>query len=100
MEATFKGNSGYYSLLQLKKLLYVLSILGPEIWKSHLKENHDTTGYKSLIVTFPTEQTTLKTEAINWRLIYKCTAHNLKKTLFLSKKSNIFEEEKNVGKKN
>ena len=45
MEATFKGNFGYYSSLQLKWLLYVLNILGPEIWKSHLMEIHITTGY-------------------------------------------------------
>ena len=47
MEDTIKGNSVYYSLLQLKWLPYVLNILGPEIWKSHLKETHITTGYKS-----------------------------------------------------
>ena len=46
-ESTFKGHSGYYSLLQLKWLLYVLNILDQEIWKPHLKEINFTTGYKS-----------------------------------------------------
>ena len=40
-----------------------MNILGPEIWKSHLKETHVTTGYKVLIVTIPTEHTTPNTEA-------------------------------------
>ena len=37
-EATFKGNYGYYILLQLKWILCVLNILGTEILKHHLNE--------------------------------------------------------------
>ena len=46
-EATFKGNSGYYSLLRLKWLLHVLNIIGSDIWKPYFKETHGPTNYKS-----------------------------------------------------
>ena len=66
MEATFKRHLGYYTLLQLKRLLYVLIILlCPEVWKPHLKESHLTMSSKVVIVTNPTEHTTPKTEATN-----------------------------------
>ena len=60
MEATFKINLGYYTLLQLKWLLYVLIILGPEVWKPHLKESHVSLSSKVVIVTILTEHTTQK----------------------------------------
>ena len=52
--AIFEGTSGYYSLLKLKWLRYVINILGPEIWEPHLKETHITIDYK-IVVSIPNE---------------------------------------------
>ena len=52
-EATFPWTLGYYSLLNLKWLRYVLNTLGPQIRDPHLKETHITIDYKIVILTIP-----------------------------------------------
>ena len=49
MEATFRGNSCNYGILQMLVLQYVLNILGPNIWKPLLKETSDNIAFFGLI---------------------------------------------------